>query len=149
MTPEVTISVPTEEPPTGSAAPPSRLLAQFSRYVVVGGIAFVADFGTLALLKELGVLDVLGAAAVAFLVGTGVNYSISTRWVFTHRSVRDRRVEFLVFATVGVIGLGLNLLVIWLFAELLQLHYLLAKSGSAALVLGWNFSARKLSLFRG
>jgi putative flippase GtrA len=124
------------------------MLAQFIRYLFVGGTAFVADFTTLALLKESGLLGVLGAAAVAFLVGTQVNYFLSTRWVFTSRRVKDRRVEFALFASVGLVGLGLNELIIWALTHRLAVHYLLAKVASAGLVLCWNFFARRLTLFR-
>jgi putative flippase GtrA len=128
---------------------PRGLLAQFVRYVFVGGAAFVADFGTLALLKESGLLDVLWAAAAAFMVGTAVNYAISTRWVFTQRSLQSRRAEFAVFTALGLVGLGLNLALMWVLTGPLRVHYLLAKGASAALVLVWNFSARKWALFRG
>jgi putative flippase GtrA len=134
----------------GMIAPerPQGMLAQFIRYLFVGGTAFVADFTTLALLKESGAFGVLGAAALAFLVGTQANYFLSTRWVFTSRRVKDRRLEFLLFACVGLAGLGWNEAIIWLLHHRLGVHYLLAKLGSAALVLGWNFLVRRLTLFR-
>jgi putative flippase GtrA len=127
---------------------PQGLLAQFGRYLLVGGTAFVADFTTLAVLTESGAVGVLGAAALAFLVGTQVNYFLSTRWVFTSRRVKDRRLEFALFASVGLMGLGLNELIIWALHHRLGVHYLLAKVASAALVLGWNFLVRKRTLFR-
>jgi putative flippase GtrA len=124
------------------------LLGQFARYLLVGGTAFVADFTTLAVLKESGAFGVLGAAALAFLVGTQVNYFLSTRWVFSSRRVKDRRLEFALFASVGLAGLCLNELIIWTLSHRLGLHYLLAKLVSAGLVLCWNFSIRRLTLFR-
>jgi putative flippase GtrA len=134
----------------GLTAPerPRGTLAQFIRYLFVGGTAFVADFTTLALLKESGALGVLGAAAVGFLVGTQVNYFLSTRWVFTSRRVKDRRLEFALFASVGLMGLVLNEANIWLLHHRLGLHYLLAKGVSAGVVLSWNFFVRRLTLFR-
>lgn len=140
------VAVPLELQPT---PPRSGLRREFVRYLFVGGAAFVADFSTLALLKELGVLGVLPAAAVAFLVGTLVNYAISTRWVFTQRNVRNRGLEFALFAVIGLCGLGLNHLLIWWLTASLHAHYLAAKLVSTGTVLGWNFFARKLTLFRG
>ncbi|MGZ3457322.1 MAG: GtrA family protein [Archangium sp.] len=128
---------------------PRGLLAQFVRYLFVGGTAFIVDFTTLAVLKESGALGVLGAAALAFLVGTQVNYFLSTRWVFTSRRVKNRRLEFALFAAVGLAGLCLNELILWMLNHRLGVHYLLAKLASAGLVLGWNFSVRRLTLFRG
>jgi putative flippase GtrA len=119
---------------------------QFVRYLLVGGTAFAADFATLAVLKESGLLGVLPAAAVAFAVGTLVNYAISMRWVFTDRAERALRVEFALFCAVGVVGLGLNHLLIWGLVSLLSVHYLAAKILSTGTVLGWNFFARRFAL---
>jgi putative flippase GtrA len=124
-----------------------HIAPEFGRYLLVGGTAFVADFTTLAILTESGVVGVLGAAALAFLVGTQVNYFLSTRWVFTSRRVKDRRLEFALFASVGLMGLGLNELIIWTLHHRLDVHYLLAKVASAGLVLSWNFLVRKRMLF--
>lgn len=124
------------------------LSAQFIRYVFVGGVAFIADTGTLVLLKETGVLGVLAAAPFGFLVGTAVNYALSTRYVFTRRSVSDTRVEFAIFLAVGLVGLGLNELLLWGLTSRMGLHYVPSKVLSAGLVLVWNFCARKVALFR-
>lgn len=58
---------------------------QLFRYVFVGGIAAVFDFGTLYLLDEFCRIHHLLAAAVAFLVGVTVNYLISKQFVFTQK----------------------------------------------------------------
>jgi hypothetical protein len=76
------------------------------------------------------------------------NYFLSTRWVFSSRRVKDRRLEFALFASVGLAGLCLNELILWSLHHRLGLHYLLARLVSAGLVLGWNFSVRRLTLFR-
>ena len=57
------------------------------------------------------------------------------------------RTEFLLFALVGVVGLALNELVLWVATQSLHVFYLHSKIMAAAIVLGWNFSARKLLLF--
>ena len=61
---------------------------------------------------------------------------------------RDSNFEFVVFAVIGLIGLGFNEGSMWFLKERVHLHYLLAKIDSAALVFLWNFFARKYSLFR-
>jgi putative flippase GtrA len=121
---------------------------QFVRYVLVGGVAFLVDFGSLYALG--GVLGVhyLVAAALAFLLGLGTNYALSVRWVFPVRRFGNRWAEFGVFGLIGLAGLGLNELIIWQCTESLGLHYLVSKLVSAGLVLFWNFFARKYVLFR-
>lgn len=124
-------------------------LVQSVRYIFVGGAAFIVDAGLLVLLVEALGVHVLLAAALGFCAGTVVNYALSTRWVFHHRTVKDPRIEFLVFAALGVCGLGLNEVLMWLLVAGLSVHYAIAKFVVAACVLCWNFFARKLVLFRG
>jgi len=52
------------------------------RYLVVGGIAFVVDFGVLVALKEISLLPLSReAAAVAFCLRLVTNYILSVTWV--------------------------------------------------------------------
>jgi putative flippase GtrA len=121
---------------------------QFCRYTLVGGIAFCFDFGTLFVLSRFLGIHYLISAGIAFLIGLAVNYALSTTFVFAKRSVGNKGVAFVIFALIGVAGLGLNELFIWLFTEIVGLHYLLSKVVSTAFVYLWNFFARKYSLFR-
>ncbi|MGH3821345.1 MAG: GtrA family protein [Pseudonocardiaceae bacterium] len=66
------------------AAPPgapSRLSTQLTRFVVVGGVAFVVDLGSYQALLTIG-LWVHLAKAVAFIAGTSTAYLINRRWTF-------------------------------------------------------------------
>jgi putative flippase GtrA len=123
------------------------LAVQIVRYLFVGGLAFLADFGALFVLTEVCHLHYLQSAAIAFLLGTAVNYVLSVAWVFKVRVVKSSHVEFLLFALIGLVGLGMNQLLIWVLTDGLNLFYLHAKLITTALILGWNFGARKLLLF--
>lgn len=132
---------------------------QFFRYFFVGGLAFVADYGTMALLVEVFSCDELIAGAAAFILGLIVNYLLSTFWVFRHSRVGNKAAEFLLFALIGVIGLGINEAIIWLFRDVLAArhlfgdliaadkYYLVGKLVSTVVVFLWNFFARKFFLF--
>lgn len=121
---------------------------QFFRYIFVGGIAFVADGATLFVLTELG-LHYLLSAAVAFLVGLIVNFSLSKLLIFTKASkVTTPLGEFVTFGMIGLIGLGLTELLMYLFTDVIGFYYMLSKVVSSVIVLGWNFIARKLTLYR-
>ncbi len=127
--------------------PTDNTLIQLFRYTFVGGFAFVVDFGSLYALTEFAGLHYLVSAAVAFLLGLCVNYLLSVRWVFNSRTMSNRWLEFGLFALVGVVGLGLNELIIWFFTEKVGLHYMGSKAVSAIIVYLWNFFARKRLLF--
>jgi len=121
---------------------------QLLRYTFVGGLAFLIDFGTLYILTEFAHLHYLLSAGIAFILGLLANYFLSIRWVFATRIVSDKKLEFIIFAVVGLVGLGLNELFLWIFTDLLDIHYLASKIFTAMLVYLWNFFARKRILFR-
>lgn len=138
------------EPAPHAAAPPARpssLVAQFGRYLLVGGGAFVVDFGTLALLNKVFGVHYLVAAAAGFVLGSLSNYALSVSWVFSQRRVSRRSVELGVFVAVGIVGLGLNQGVLYGLTGRLGLDPLLSKLVSTGVVLFWNFGARKFLLF--
>jgi putative flippase GtrA len=121
---------------------------QLYRYTFVGAVAFCFDFGTLFALTYFLGIHYLISAGIAFFVGLSVNYAFSIKWVFDRRSIQDKRMEFLLFAFIGLAGLGLNELFIWYFTEVVRFHYLESKIVSTIFVYLWNFFARKYSLFR-
>ena len=124
------------------------LFQQLCRYSFVGAVAFCFDFGTLFALTHFLRIHYLVSAIIAFVVGLSVNYALSIKWVFSRRSVSDKRMEFLLFSFIGLAGLGLNELFIWIFTETFRFHYLASKIVSTIFVYLWNFFARKFALFR-
>jgi len=125
-----------------------RLHIQFFRYAVAGGVATVADFTVYALLvKVLGIHYLIGNAC-AFSAGIGVNYLASIWWVFASRSIRSKRAEVTIFALIGIIGLGISQLSMYVGVDVVGIYDLLAKVGATVCTLIWNFSARKWLLFR-
>jgi putative flippase GtrA len=129
------------------AATAAIIFRQFSQYVLVGGIAFVADFCVLFLLTDKLGWHYLSSATAAFLVGLAVNYVLCITWVFDVRAFADRRHEFIIFGVIGIAGLILNNLLMYALTDLAGLHYLLSKIGSAGLILIFNFGLRRAILF--
>ncbi len=119
---------------------------QFFRYIFVGGIAFVADAGALWLCEKF--MHYLIAAAIAFVFGLVVNYVLSVCFVFSDgERTTSRTAEFIIYAVIGVIGLGLTELIMWLFTDVIGIYFLLSKIVAAAIVLVWNFVARKKIIY--
>lgn len=127
--------------------PTTSAVVQSVRYGAVGACAFCCDFGTLALTAGYFKLHYLVAATLGFCVGVVVNYWLSIRWVFNDRKLSSKALEFLVFALVGIGGVGLNGLVMWLLTDGLSVHYLASKILATAVVFAWNFSIRKALIF--
>lgn len=122
-------------------------LVQLFRYTFVGGLAFLVDFGTLFSLTEFAHIHYLVSAGIAFVFGLTINYFLSVLWVFSHHAMKSRLLEFLLFAIIGLIGLGLTELLLWIFTDILVIHYLLSKIITTIIVYFWNFFVRKLMLF--
>jgi putative flippase GtrA len=124
------------------------LRGQIVRGVAVSLVSFALDFGLLALLTEVTRLHYLVSAAISFLLGTTLSWLLSVRWVFDLRRYASKAAEYGVFVFVGVVGLGLNEILLWAFTERLGIYYLLSKIAAASLVFFWNFGMRKALLFR-
>ena len=123
----------------------TNLFIQLFRYTLVGGLAFVVDFGLLFFLTEYVRLHYLISATISFLAGLLVNYVISTQWIFRDSKIKNKKVEFILFGLIGVIGLILNNVLIYLFTDVVGLYYMLSKLVTAIIVYMWNF----LGGFRG
>jgi len=121
---------------------------QLFRYTFVGGFAFSFDFGSLYVFTEHLNIHYLISAAIAFLLGLIVNYSLSVLWVFDKQSTKSKLLQFAIFALIGIIGLALNEIIIWFITEIMTVHYLFSKLISTAVVYLWNFFVRKYTLFR-
>jgi putative flippase GtrA len=126
---------------------PSTLLSEGGRYVAAAAVALAVDFLLYAALIRLAGVPYLVAAPIGFAAGLAIMYLVSIRWVFRQRRLADARLEFVIFAAIGLAGMGLNQAVIYLAVERATLSYELAKLVSAAIVFGFNFGCRKLALF--
>ena len=122
-------------------------LVQLFRYLIVGGVAFLADIGGLYVLTEFAGFHYLISAAISFIMGWIINYRLSIIWIFQHSKLNNRVIEFFLFGLIGLVGLGLNGLLIWLLTESAGVYYLVSKIIAAIFVFMWNFAARKYGLF--
>jgi putative flippase GtrA len=122
---------------------------QLGRYFVVGTTAFAIDLTVLGVLHDVLDMSVLLAGALAFVVGVSVNYALAIRWVFPSRVLGDKRwLEFAAYVSIGLVGLGINELILWGLAQRHGIHYAIAKGVSGLVVLVWTYVARRSLLFR-
>lgn len=124
-----------------------NLTKQFLRYCIAGGIAYVIDFLTLYVLATYLHIHYLASATVGFCLGIVVVYLFSIRWIFENRTIADRRHEFTIFVLIGIAGLGINNLTMYLLTDGLGMHFMASKIAAAGLVLTFNFNARRHFLF--
>ncbi len=122
-------------------------MGEFLRYGLASAAAFAVDAGLLWLLVASGAMHYLAAATLAFCTGALVAYALSVRLVFTHRSMSSRAAELNLFLLIGLLGLGINNLVIWLGVEFAGAAPVAAKFAASAITLTVNFTLRRLALF--
>jgi putative flippase GtrA len=120
---------------------------EFVKYVIASGVALAIDIGLLYFLTEILGIHYLLSATISFSFGILSIYILSVAWVFDKRRLSDNRIELFVFATIGIIGLGINALGLYLLTSMAGLYYMYSKAFTTILVFSWNFSARKLALF--
>ena len=125
----------------------SNSLVQLFRYALIGGLAFFLDTGILFALHRLAGLHYLLAATIAFTSGTALTYTCSIFWVFDQRAVKNRAAEFVIYATLGVVGLGITLATLYVLTGVLGVHLLASKVVATGITFAWNFASRKLLLF--
>lgn len=89
------------------------------------------------------------STTIGFFAGLSTIYLLSMRWVFpaTHKkSKKEHTFFFFGFGIIGIFGLLLSLLFMWIFYEKLSFSLLMAKLITTFLVLWWNFLARRTML---
>ncbi|MDZ7793196.1 MAG: GtrA family protein [Spirochaetia bacterium] len=123
------------------------LTRQFIRYIGVGGTAALIEWGSFYLCNYQLQFHYLLAVVVAFTLATGANYILSILFVFQRGRHSVRLEAFLVYLVSGV-GLVLNMLFMWTMHGLLDIHAMAAKVIATGIVLIWNFSSRKLFIFK-
>ena len=89
------------------------------------------------------------SATFGFLGGVLVAYFLSIRFVFGNRNLRNKpATELLTFSTVGLGGLLVTQLVLWVGIELMGSNPEISKVSAAGFTFLFNFMVRKLLLFR-
>ena len=123
------------------------LFIQLFRYGFSGGIVFLVDFSLLYVLTDFFGIHYLLSTVFSSLAGTSLSYFFNVKWVFNNRRFNRRRNELILFFTISGFGFVMTPLLMWLFTDGLGLHYLISKIIATAVVVCWNFIAKKIILF--
>ena len=133
----------------------TSLVKEFARYLVVGGTAFIIDYGlfwiTSAYVFGTEGLGVYFATAVGFIAGLVYNYILSLVFVFKSAKEQNKGKTFgafLIFAVIGVIGLALSEAGMYLVYDLLHVNEYIARLLVAGVVTIFNYGARKILIFK-
>ena len=131
-----------------------NIFIQFFRYCFVGGLATLVEGGALWLIqhfifREQSGFTVYISQGIAFVLGLIANFVLSKLFVFQEKSERTNALgEFVTYAVVGVVGLLMKELLLWVFNIQIGWHYMLVWVISTIIVLIWNYAGRRVLLYR-
>lgn len=128
-------------------------------YLLVGGSAALLEWGlfylffqglTQAQFFSLQTQTVLAATTMAFASSTLYHYILCNVFVFESGSRYKRGAELSLVFFVSAIGLGWNLLLMYLFTSpsFLALNPMMSKIMASAIVTVWNYLSRKKFIFK-
>ncbi|MGE0231996.1 MAG: GtrA family protein [Flavobacteriaceae bacterium] len=130
-----------------SAGSHRPLIADLVRYGLASAAALTFDFGILVFLTSILGIHYLLAAALGFCAGLLLIYFLCIRFIFASRRRFHWHREFAGFAAIGVAGLAVNELLMFVFVGIAALPVALAKVPTAGIVFLFNFLARRSMLF--
>jgi putative flippase GtrA len=120
---------------------------QLIKYGAVAAFGLAIDFATVIFAKEvLGVYYLL-AVCLGFIAGLIATYILSNKYVFGAPKGNPKK-TFMLFGVIGVVGLGILNLLVWLMTEKAGINYIASKAIATIAVFMWNFFARR-ALFQG
>lgn len=106
-------------------------------------IGLIVDFGTLVFLVEIVGILYLYAASIGFLFGLLTIFVLSEKYVFPGPQVTSRVSRFLFFGLIGILGLTILELLMWVQVDFWGWDYVASKVIATIAVFFWNFYARR------
>lgn len=141
--------------------------AEILRFIIVGGIATLIDFFITGVIlyifdpnlyphfynvffgggKPKTIATVI-STGVGFTVSLIVNYILSVVFVFSDKGNSKTKTGFLLFVFLSLIGLGINMLGMYLGYDLCHINEWIVKIVMTIVVLVYNYISRKLFIFK-
>lgn len=132
-----------------------ELARELVRYSFVGISSFIIDASVLYLCKnyifnnnyETGVVL---SSAIGFIIGLVYNYIMSVNFVFKNvDNTKSQTENFVIFTIIGIVGFLLTEIGMIIGMNILSLtYYMPVKIVVALIVFVWNYTARKILVFR-
>lgn len=123
-----------------------KLINQLIKFGIVGGIAFVIDYGLLYICTEWFGIYYFISAIISFSVSVIFNYVASILWVFDVDKNKSKTKNFIFFIALSIVGLGINQIIMWYGVEILHIYYMIVKLVATVIVMIFNFITRKIFL---
>lgn len=126
---------------------PAHTGIEFVRFLPVGAVTTIVDFGALILLTEHFHVHYLLSAAIGFLLGQMWSYYMCITWIFAKSTITSHVSGFTYFMILSVIGLVITEVFLLFFTEYAGLFYIYSKIMASAASFLTLFYVRKKFLF--
>lgn len=120
-----------------------KLIKQIWRFGLVGGSAFIIDYGIMVFLTEVLGVNYLLSSGISFCISVIYNYILSVKWVFDSSQKRKKSEEFMLFLILSIVGLGINEAIMWILVDKINIIYFISKIFATSIVMIYNFVTRK------
>ena len=113
-------------------------LLKFVKFCIVGFTCVIVDFGITFIAKEFFKIQKYIANALGFTTAATTNYMLNRIWTFQSHNPYIA-LEFTRFFVIALIGLGINLFIIWAMNGKLKVNFYVSKLVATVVVTVWNF----------
>ena len=121
---------------------------EFLKYFFVSILGLAGDLLTFSLCLRIVYLSWFVSASVGFFIGMSIVYFLSISFVFSKRKIKDKPIsEFLIFFIIGMFGLTITQLSLYIGIEILNINPEISKLNASILTFLFNFFLRKNALF--
>jgi putative flippase GtrA len=111
---------------------------KFVKFCIVGFSGVFVDFGITFFCKEILKIQKYISNSLGFVMAASSNYIMNRIWTF-HSTNPNVALEFTRFFIIALIGLVINLLVIWAMTGKFKVNFYLSKLVATVIVTLWNF----------
>ena len=120
----------------------------------MGGTAALVEWASFFVISNLMGFQYQIATVSAFVLSTTVNWILGRTFTFKESVYKEHKAkEILLVFLVSLIGLGFNMLLMWLFIDVMGLNSdaqkMVSKVMSTGVVFFWNYLSRKYLIYRG
>jgi len=126
-----------------------RFIKQFISYFFIGLCAALVEWISFWIFNEPLKQNIYISTAVAFVLATFLNWILGRNTVFK-KEAKQKRIgkDAASIYIVSGIGLILNMILMWLLADLLSIYPLLSKITATGIVFMWNFLSRRYFVYK-
>ncbi len=115
-------------------------------YGIIGSLSSFLDFCVFTVLTSVVGLYYLLANCISVLVGITTSFLLNRAYNFKVKDKAKKR--FVIFLTVGLCGLMLSNLILWIGIDKMRINESVTKLASIVLVVGFQFLLNKFVTFR-